>query len=59
MPGIWELSFYELQVETNNAGQPTKTVNIDFRKECKKYKDTYKKEDFFAKPEKISTEEMQ
>ncbi len=59
IPGIWKLSFYELPVETNAAGAVTKTVNFDFRSVLKKYIDTYKQENAFAKPVKVSTEEAQ
>ncbi|MBW6492935.1 MAG: hypothetical protein K0B15_17265 [Lentimicrobium sp.] len=58
MPGIWKLSFYELPVETNAAGIPTKTVNFDFRSVCKKYEDTYRRENAFDAPIKISTREI-
>jgi len=59
IPGIWKLSFYELPVETNTAGIPTKTVNFEFKNLCKKYIDTYRRESAFATPVKISTEEIQ
>ncbi|MFV9645594.1 MAG: hypothetical protein ACNYWU_07230 [Desulfobacterales bacterium] len=58
MPGVWKLSFYELPVEANAAGIPTKTVNFDFRSVCKKYEDTYRRESTFATPVKISTKEI-
>ena len=58
IPGVWKLSFYELPVETNAAGIPTKTVNFNFRSVCKKYTDTYRRENAFATPLKISTEEL-
>lgn len=58
MPGIWKLSFYELPVKTNAAGIPTKTVNFEFRTLCKKYQDTYRRENAFATPVKISTQEI-
>jgi hypothetical protein len=59
IPGIWKLSFYELPVETNAAGIPTKTVNFEFRSLCKKYQDTYRRDSAFATPVKISTQEIQ
>jgi hypothetical protein len=58
IPGVWKLTFYELPVETNSAGAPTKTINFDFRTVCKKYQDTYRRDSTFADAVKVSTEEI-
>jgi hypothetical protein len=58
IPGVWKLSFYEIPVETNSAGIPTKTVNFEFKSLCKKYEDTYRQDSPFAKPVVISTKEI-
>lgn len=59
LPGAWKSTLYDLPVETDAAGRPTKTVRFEFKSWAKKYIDTYQRENAFATPVKLSTQEVE
>lgn len=59
LPGAWKSTIYDLPVETDAAGRPTKTVRFEFKSWAKKYIDTYRRESAFATPVKLSTQEVE
>ncbi len=57
IPGIWELTLYDIPVEVDDAGRPIETVNFKFRTEAKRFRVKYRQE-FGAQPEVIKKEEI-
>ena len=57
MPGIWKLALYELPVEVDATGNPTKTTRFELRSVATKYVDHYTKKPF-SQPVLVRTEEL-
>ena len=58
IPGIWKLSFYDIPINLNEAGEIEKKVSFNFRTECLKYRVKYRKDSAFAKPKIIDKKEL-
>ncbi len=58
MPGVWKVAIYDVPVQVDETGRPTKTTRFEMRLVVTRLVDTYRRENAFAAPQLIGTQEI-